>query len=93
MGSGVRFLVARMDEDVVGTISIEPCNDDIIHCTGDRMKNIFGLDSLYVLREHQCRGIGSASIKGMANCPAKREIESFCPDSGCYRHVPVQSMY
>ncbi|MCM3628163.1 GNAT family N-acetyltransferase [Paenibacillus glycanilyticus] len=91
-GSSVHFLVARKDGDIVGTISIGPCNGDIIQCTGGRLKNVFELGSLYVLREYQGQGIGSALIKGMANSLAERGIENFCLDSG-YRHAQIKWLH
>ncbi|UUZ87109.1 GNAT family N-acetyltransferase [Paenibacillus sp. P26] len=86
VGTAVRFLVARMDGNIVGVISFGPCNDDIIKCTDDRLKNVGELGSIYVLPEYQGRGIGSALIKAMANQLAERGIDSFCLDSG-YRHA------
>ncbi|WP_336775574.1 GNAT family N-acetyltransferase [Paenibacillus sp. MMO-58] len=87
--SPIRFLVARMGANLVGMISIGPCNDDIVRCTGGRLKIIPELGSLYVLREYQGQGIASALIKAMANSLADRGIESFCLDSG-YRNAQVK---
>ncbi|MGQ7885606.1 GNAT family N-acetyltransferase [Paenibacillus sp. WC2504] len=89
VGEAVRFLVARMDDNIVGVISFGPCNDDIIKCTDGRLKNVGELGSLYVLPEYQGRGIGSALIRAMANKLAEQGIDSFCLDSG-YRHAQAK---
>lgn len=90
--TAVRFLVACMDGNIVGLISSGPCNDDIIKCTGDRLKNGVELGSLYVLPGYQGRGIGSALIKAMVNHLAERGIDSFCLDSG-FRHAQVRWLH
>ncbi|GLX67314.1 GNAT family N-acetyltransferase [Paenibacillus glycanilyticus] len=87
--ASVRFLVARMDGNVIGAISIGPCKEDVIRCTEGKLSNILELGSLYVMPEYQGQGIGSALIHEMITSLAERGIEHFCLDSG-YRNAQMR---
>lgn len=82
---GLRFLVAKTDDRVIGTISFGPCGNDIIKCTGNELSSIGELGSLYILPEYQSQGIGSALIQAMLQTLHDRGIDEFCLDSGYKR--------
>ncbi|MDF2519806.1 MAG: acetyltransferase [Clostridia bacterium] len=83
--SGTYFLIAKLGDTVVGTISFGACGEDIRRCTDNQLQDIGELGSLYILPEYQGQGIGSALIKAMAAQLDKQGIERFCLDSGYKR--------
>ena len=76
------FLVAKLNGQVVGTISFGPCGDDVRSCTNNELAEVGELGSIYVLPELQGKGVGSALIAAMANRLHKSGIEQFCLDCG-----------
>ncbi len=82
---GLRFLVAKVDDQVVGTISFGPCGTDIISCTEGELSGVGELGSLYILPDFQNQGIGSALIHEMLKTLHDKGIEKFCLDSGYKR--------
>jgi GNAT superfamily N-acetyltransferase len=83
--SDVCFLVAKLDEHVIGTISFGPCGSDIKKCTNYQLDTIGELGSLYVLPHYQGQGVGSALIHAMIKHLHELGIEQFCLDSGYKR--------
>lgn len=80
--ANVFFLVAKVEGQVAGTISFGPCGQEIREITGHELDEVGELGSLYILPEHQGRGIGSGLIREMADALRSRGIERFCLDSG-----------
>nr|WP_211175507.1 GNAT family N-acetyltransferase [Paenibacillus sp. SZ31] len=80
--ANVFFLVAKMDDVIVGTISYGPCGEEIRECTDHRLNDIGELGSLYVLPEVQGLGIGSALILALVTELQRLGIKQFCLDSG-----------
>ncbi|WP_458462588.1 GNAT family N-acetyltransferase [Paenibacillus sp.] len=80
--ASVFFLVAKMGDVIVGTISYGPCGEEIRECTDNRLNDIGELGSLYVLPEVQGQGIGSALILALVTELQRRGIKQFCLDSG-----------
>lgn len=85
----LHFLVARVRDEVVGTISYGPSGQLISECTDGQLKDVGELGSLYILPDYQNRGIGSALISEMVQQLDKQGIEQFCLDSG-YRRAQVR---
>lgn len=83
--SDIFFLVAKLNEAIIGAISFGPCGEDIKKCTDNRLQSIGELGSLFILPRYQGQGVGSALIKAMAAQLHKRGIEQFCLDSGYKR--------
>ena len=81
----LRFLVAKAEDQVVGTISYGPCGTDIISCTEGELSGVGELGSLYILPDFQNQGIGSALIHEMLKTLHDKGIEEFCLDSGYKR--------
>lgn len=83
------FWVARIDGNIVGTISYAPCGEDIRVCTGNRLNAVGELGSLYILPEFQGQGIGSALIEEVLAFLRQQGIGQFCLDSG-YRRAQAR---
>ncbi|OQB20469.1 MAG: Acetyltransferase (GNAT) family protein [Firmicutes bacterium ADurb.Bin182] len=81
-GRGIFFLVAKLGELVVGTVSYGPCGEDIRKCTNSALSRIGELGSLFILPEYQGMGIGSLLIKKMVSELSAQGIKRFCLDSG-----------
>ncbi|MBU2703498.1 GNAT superfamily N-acetyltransferase [Sporomusaceae bacterium BoRhaA] len=81
----IDFLVAKLEEIVVGTISFGPCGEHIRECTEKRCHSVGELGSLYILPRYQGQGVGSALIAAMAEKLSKQGIDQFCLDSGYRR--------
>jgi GNAT superfamily N-acetyltransferase len=83
--SNVYFLIAKLDDTVVGTISFGPCGEDIKKCTENLLDNVGELGSLYVLPCHQGQGVGSLLINAIVAHLYEQGIDQFCLDSGYKR--------
>lgn len=83
--SDIHFLVAKMGEKVIGTISFGPCGNDIKKYTNNQLHSIGELGSLYICPKYQGKGIGSALIQSMMKHLQSLGIEEFCFDSGYKR--------
>lgn len=84
--SNIYFLVAKIYDNVIGTISFGPCGNDIKKCTNNQLDTIGELGSLYVLPHFQGKGVGSVLIHSMVKYLHVLGIEQFCLDSG-YKHA------
>lgn len=80
--SEVFFLIAKLNGQVVGTISFGPCGEDIKRCTANQLAEIGEVGSLFVLPNYQGQGIGSALIQAMIEHNALLGKMQFCLDSG-----------
>ena len=78
----VIFLIAKINDKVVGTISIGPLTNEIIKICGAQPKQFKELGSLYVLPEYQNQRIGSCLIEAMITEIRGLNIESFWLDCG-----------
>lgn len=83
--SKIYFLVAKVADKVIGTISFGPCGNDIKNSTNGELDSIGELGSLYILPDYQNKGVGSELINSMINHLNKLGIEEFCLDSGYSR--------
>ncbi|MGZ7443053.1 GNAT family N-acetyltransferase [Paenibacillus sp. TH7-28] len=82
----VKFLIAKVGREVVGTISFGPCGEEIRQCTtANELNDVGELGSLYVLPSYQDRGVGSALIREMLTLLAGQGVGRFCLDSGYRR--------
>ncbi|MFL0373004.1 GNAT family N-acetyltransferase [Paenibacillus amylolyticus] len=80
--ASVFFLVAKMGDVIVGTISYGPCGEEIRECTEGRLNDIGELGSLYVTPDFQGQGIASELIVALVTELQRRGIKQFCLDSG-----------
>ncbi|HSR03388.1 MAG TPA: GNAT family N-acetyltransferase [Proteiniclasticum sp.] len=79
------FYLARIKDQVIGTISYGPSGEIIKECTENELENVGELGSLYVLPEFQNQGIGSLLINSLIRELYGNGIERFCLDSGYKR--------
>lgn len=78
----VCFFVAKIKDEVIGTISFSPCSDDIKKFTHNKIKNVGELGSLYVLPSYQDNGIASVLINELMEFLHVNGVQQFCLDSG-----------
>ena len=78
----VYFLVARINNEVIGTISYSPCNDDVKKFTNNKLEYIGELGSLYVLPNYQNMGVASELIHSLIEHLHKIGVKQFCLDCG-----------
>jgi len=83
--NNIYFLIAKVDDLTIGTVSFSPCGEIIKKCTENKLENFGELGSLFVLPGYQNRGIGSVLISSMMKELHRKEIERFCLDSGYKR--------
>lgn len=76
------FMLAKIEDSIVGTISFGRCDNIIRECCQGQLNDVGELGSLYVLPEHQDQGIGSKLINSLILYLKQNQIENFCLDSG-----------
>lgn len=77
------FLVAKGEEGaVLGTISVGPANEDIIHCTNNAYEGLLEIGSLFIHPAYQKQGIASCLIHEVEAILLAQGINSYCLDSG-----------
>ncbi|AFM40522.1 acetyltransferase, N-acetylglutamate synthase [Desulfosporosinus acidiphilus SJ4] len=81
-GPEIYFLLAKLNENVIGTISFGPCGEDIKKCTERQLNNVGEIGSLFILPPYQGQGVGSALLSTMVMQLDKQGIDQFCLDSG-----------
>jgi len=84
--SSTLFYVAKINDDVIGAISLGPCGKEILDCTKNEWADLKELGSLYVVNLFQNQGIGSLLIQSVITELNKRGVKDFCLDSG-YQHA------
>jgi len=80
------FLVAMLESDVVGAISIGSCGKEIMECTHQEWTTLNEVGSLYVHPHFQNQGIGSILIHEAVKKLDEQGNDEFCLDSG-YQHA------
>ncbi|AOT68615.1 GNAT family N-acetyltransferase [Geosporobacter ferrireducens] len=81
-GKNRYFLVAKEEENIVGTIEYGPSNELIVSCTDGEFKELAEIGTVFVHPDYQKKGIGSRMLHLMFIELDKRGIEEFCLDSG-----------
>ncbi|WP_426349043.1 GNAT family N-acetyltransferase [Alloiococcus sp. CFN-8] len=81
-GIGILFLTAEIEGKIIGTISYGPVGEDIRNCTNGELDEVGELGSVFVLPEHQGKGIATKLINTLISELNKKGIEKFCLDSG-----------
>jgi len=76
------FLIAKMENKIVGTISFGKSNDLINKITKNEYKNILEIATVYILPEYQGNGIGKKLFNAIIISMISRGITEFCLDSG-----------
>jgi len=81
----IYFIIAKLEDTVIGTISFGSCGEDIKKCTENQLNDVRELGSLFVLPHYQGQGVGSALINAMVEHLYKQGTDQFCLDSGYKR--------
>lgn len=76
------FLIALMDDNLVGTIEYGPASELINRCTDGVMKELVEVGTVLVRPDYQENGIGSLLLNAMCLTLLGRGIEEFCLDCG-----------
>jgi GNAT superfamily N-acetyltransferase len=83
------FLIAKIQNEVVGVISVGPCGKEIMDCTHQEWAALKEIGSLYVHPQFQNQGIGSLLIHTAVKKLDEQGIDEFCLDSG-YQHAQTK---
>lgn len=81
-GQSRYFLLAELDDQVVGTIEYGPANDDIKKGTQGALANHMEIGTVFVHPDYQKRGIGSQLVKAIMEALTDAGYRECCLDSG-----------
>jgi GNAT superfamily N-acetyltransferase len=81
-GKNRYFLIALIDDNVVGTIEYGPSSDLINRCTNGALKELVEVGTVFVRPDYQRHGIGNLLLNAMYLTLLSGGIEEFCLDSG-----------
>ena len=81
-GKARYFLIACVDGAIAGTAALGPSNPLIHEATGDKLKDILEIGTVYVHPKFQKLGIGMKLLNAMYISLLARGEDSFCLDSG-----------
>lgn len=76
------FLVATIDDMIVGTIEHGQANELIKESTYGELSDIHEIGTVYVHPEFQQQGIGNLLLTKIFEVLKEKQIEEFCLDSG-----------
>jgi GNAT superfamily N-acetyltransferase len=82
MGMNRYFLIAMLDDRIVGTIEYGPSNELITDCTNGELKDLPEIGTVYVHPEYQRKGIGNLMLLNIFKKMNSKGIDEFCFDSG-----------
>jgi predicted N-acetyltransferase YhbS len=81
-GNNRYFLIAKDDDNIVGSIEYGPSNDLIISCTNGKFKSLVEIGTVFVHPAYQNNGIGNRMLNLIFKGLEKTGIKEFCLDSG-----------
>lgn len=81
-GKNRYFLIAKEDDNIVGSIEYGPSNELIISCTNGELKELVEIGTVFVHPDYQNKGIGSRLLNLIFIELKKKGIKEFCLDSG-----------
>ncbi|MCM3693925.1 GNAT family N-acetyltransferase [Neobacillus niacini] len=76
------FLIALLQNKIIGTIACGNANELIEECTNGELVNTIEIGTVYVLPEYQRQGVGNKLLAEMLRTLNARGIQEFCLDSG-----------
>lgn len=76
------FLIAFVDEKIIGSIEFGPASDLIISCTNNAFKELVEIGTVFVHPDYQRIGVGNLLLNKIYSTLHKKGIEEFCLDSG-----------
>jgi len=87
-GASDYYLLAIVENIIVGTIAYGRPNNIIRSHMGISLDKIPEIKSVYILPEYQKRGIGSLLFREVIECLNQLDITSFCLDCGYKKSQP-----
>ena len=81
-GKNRYFLIAKEDDNIVGSIEYGASNDLIISCTNGKLKSLVEIGTVFVHPAYQNKGIGSRMLNLIFIELKKNGIKEFCLDIG-----------
>lgn len=81
-GTDRYFLIAQLDNEIVGTIALGPSNELIRETIPEVLDSVLEIGTVYVHPNHQKKGVGMKLMSAMYITLLGRGVESFCLDSG-----------
>nr|WP_218781351.1 GNAT family N-acetyltransferase [Bacillus sp. EB106-08-02-XG196] len=76
------FLIALVQNKIIGTIEYGPTSELIKDCTNGNLRNLVEVGTLFVLPDYQRQGIGNRLLAEMLQTIKNRGIVNCCLDSG-----------
>lgn len=76
------FLIACIDDKIVGTIAYGPCSSLLIDCTDGKYKDMGEIGTVFILPDYQKKGIGTLLLNVMLSSLQSQHIKEFTLDSG-----------
>jgi len=77
-GTDRYFLIAELDQQIVGTIESGPSSKLLNECTNNKYKNTIELGTVFVVPEYQKLGIGSLLMNAMCKKLADENVNEIC---------------
>lgn len=81
-GAMRHFLIAWLDQRIVGTIEFGAANDLISACTENKLRHLMEIGTVFVHPEFQNKGIGKALLDAIFEKMMDAGLEEYCFDSG-----------
>lgn len=76
------FLIALVEDKIIGTIEYGPASKLIQHCTNGKLGNLVEVGTVFVHPEYQRQGVGNKLLAEMLHTLKAQGIIEFCLDSG-----------
>lgn len=76
------FLIAKLDEQVIGTVEIGEANETIKACASEFVNDLPEIGTVFVLPEFQGKGVGSLMMEAVCQYLKKESYKGFFIDSG-----------
>jgi GNAT superfamily N-acetyltransferase len=76
------FLIALIEDKIIGTIEYGPASELIQDCTNGKLGNHVEVGTVFVHPDYQRQGIGNKLLAEMFHTLKTRGIVEFCLDSG-----------
>ena len=88
-GTARYFLIAEVDEKIIGTIEFGPASDLIKKWTNDAFQNLYEVGTVFVHPKYQSKGIGNQLLNEIYVALRNLGVKEFCLDSGYKRSQTI----
>ncbi len=76
------FLIALIDDCIIGSIEYGVANDLITRCTDGALSHLNEIGTVFVHPDHQRKGLGNLLLNAIYQAMNRKGIKEFCLDSG-----------